>query len=168
MLYAGSLSAAPDLFGSAPLNTDDKPLIEFLAPKLTRINATSNTDWFTGKSLASFYDILDKHLENTPDPLLPASKQVSAVRRAGTALYHYAVAAAGRDDNAARRYQTEVRELVPEVVLAGDSASKTNEKSQDQRNLATLRQQYEVLRRQFAEMQRRLSKLSGSEETAGH
>jgi len=168
MLYAGSLSAAPELFASAPLNTDDKPLIEFLAPKLTRVNATSNTDWFIGKSLASFYDILDKRLESTPDPLLPASKQISAARRAGTSLYHYAVAAAERDDSAARRYQTEVRELVPEVVLAGDSASKTKEKSQDQRDLAMLRQQYEVLRRQFAEMQRRLSKLSGSEETAGH
>ena len=118
MLYAGSLSAVPDLFGSAPLNTDDNPLIEFLAPKLTRVNSTSNTDWFTGQSLAAFYDILDKRLGSTPDPLLPASKQVSAARRAGTALYHYAVAAAGHDDVAARRYQTDVSELVPEVVAA--------------------------------------------------
>src|SRR6266850_7053383 len=129
MLYAGSLSAVPDLFGSAPLNTDDNPLIEFLAPKLTRVNSTSNTDWFIGKPLASFYDILDKRWGSTPDPLLPASEQINTARRAGTALYHYAVAAAGRDEIAARRYETDVRALVPEVVLAGDNDSKTKEES---------------------------------------
>jgi spermidine synthase len=166
MLYAGSLSAVPDLFGSAPLNTDDNPLIEFLAPKLTRVNSTSNTDWFIGKSLASFYDILDKRWESTPDPLLPASEQINTARRAGTALYHYAVAAAGRDEIAARRYETDVRALVPEIVLAGDSDSKTKEESKEQQALATLRRQQEMLRQQLEEMQRRLSKLSGSEKTS--
>jgi spermidine synthase len=165
MLYAGSLSAVPDLFVSAPLNTDDNPLIEFLAPKLTRINSTDNTDWFTGKSLASFYDILDKRLGSTPEPLFPASKQISAARRAGTALYHYAVAAAARDQSAARRYEADVRALVPEVVLAGDRDSKTKEETKEQQALATLRRQQEALRQQLGEMQRRLSELSGSEET---
>ena len=166
MLYAGSLSAVPDLFGSAPLNTDDNPLIEFLAPKLTRVNSTSNTDWFTGKSLAAFYDILDKRLESTPDPLLPASKQISAARQAGTALYHYAVAAAGHDDGAARRYEADVRALVPEVVALGDYNPKTKEKSEDQQAVATLRRQQEMLRQQLEEMQRRLSKLSASQKTS--
>ena len=56
MLYAGNLSAVTDLFASAPLNTDDRPLIEFLAPRLTRVAATfGNADWFTGENLASFY-----------------------------------------------------------------------------------------------------------------
>jgi chaperonin cofactor prefoldin len=55
--------------------------------------------------------------------------------------------------------------LVPEVVLAGDSDSETKEESKDQQALATLRRQQEALRQQLEEMQRRLSKLSGSEET---
>jgi spermidine synthase len=165
MLYAGRLSAVPDLFGSTPLNTDNNPLIEFLAPKSTRVNSTNNTDWFIGKSLAAFYDILDKRLESTPDPLLPASKQISAARQAGTALYHYAVAAAGHDDSAARRYETDVRALVPEVVALGDYDQKTKEKSADQQALTTLRRQQEALRQQLEEMQRRLSKLSASEKT---
>ena len=166
MLYTGSLSAVPDLFGSAPLNTDDNPLIEFLAPKLTRVNSTNNTDWFTGKSLAAFYDVLDKRLQSTPDPLLPASKQISAARQAGTALYHYAVAAAGHDDGAARRYEADVRALVPEVVALGDYNPKTKEKSEDQQAVATLRRQQEMLRQQLEEMQRRLGKLSASEKTS--
>ena len=169
MLYAGNLRAVADLFGSATLNTDDRPLIEFLAPRLTRVAATfGNADWFTGESLASFYDILETRLAGAADPLWPTAPEITAARRAGTALYHYAVAAAGRDDGAARRYETVVRELVPEVVLAGDSDSKTKEKSQDQRDLAMLRQQYEALRQQFDEIQRRLNKLSGSEENTGH
>src|SRR5262249_24345427 len=36
MLYLGDLAAAPDLVARGPLNTDDRPLIEFLAPRLTR------------------------------------------------------------------------------------------------------------------------------------
>jgi len=165
MLYAGRLSAVPDLFGSTPLNTDNNPLIEFLAPKSTRVNSTNNTDWFIGKSLAAFYDILDKRLESTPDPLLPPSEQINTARRAGTALYHYAVAAAGHDDSAARRYETHVRAFVPEVVALGDYDPKTKEKSEDQQAVATLRRQQEALRQQLEEMQRRLSKLSASEKT---
>lgn len=168
MLYVGNLNAVADLFVSAPLNTDDHPLIEFLAPRLTRINAAGNTDWFTGKSLASFYDDLETRLGTTPDPFLPASKQVDAARRAGTALYHYAVAAAEHDNSATRRYESYVRELVPEVVALGDYNSMTPKKSQDQRDLATLRQQQEMLRRQLEEMQRRLSKLSGPDESMRH
>jgi hypothetical protein len=116
MLYAGNLSAVSDLFVSAPLNTDDRPLIEFQAPRLTRIAEAD--DWFTGNTLAAFYDSLEMRLAHIPDPLLPASHEITAARRAGTALYHYTVAAAEHNDAAAARYQAEVRELVPEVVSA--------------------------------------------------
>jgi hypothetical protein len=40
---------------------------------------------------------------------LPLSDEVAAARRAGTALYHYALAAAQHDDLTAARLQTEVR-----------------------------------------------------------
>jgi len=163
MLYAGPLSATPDLFAHAPLNTDDRPRIEFLAPRLTRVNTTDNTDWFTGASLASFYDVLDANWAKVSDPLLPPSKETNAARRAGTALYHYAVAAARHDDIAAARYQTEVSELVPAVVASGTNDSNTNVDSREQRSLTTIRQQAETLRQQLEEMQRRLSKLPGSE-----
>ena len=119
MLYVGNLSAIPDLFASAPTNTDDRPLIEFLAPRLTRVNSTNNSDWFTGESLSVFYDDVQSRLAKMSDPLLPESKEITAARRAGTALYHYAVAVARHDDVAAAGYQTQVNELVPEVIAAG-------------------------------------------------
>ena len=101
-------------------------------------------------------------MAGTPDPLLPASKEIAAARRAGTALYHYAVAAARHDDAAASRYQTEVRELVPEVVLAARAANSQTSEEKPQQDLEGLLRQQEVLRQQLEEMQRRLSKLSES------
>jgi len=44
MLYAGDLTAVADLFAGALLNTDDRPLIEFLAPRLTRVTAAGDKD----------------------------------------------------------------------------------------------------------------------------
>lgn len=165
MLYAGNLSATPDLFAHAPLNTDDQPRIEFLAPRLTRVNAADNTDWFTGANLASFYDVLDARWAKVSDPLLPPSKEINAARRAGTALYHYAVAAARHDDTAAARYQTEVSELVPEVV-AGANDSNKNVDAREQQSLTTIRRQAEMLHQRLEELQRRLSKLPASEKTS--
>ena len=164
MLYVGNLRSVADLFAAAPLNTDDRPLIEFLAPRLTRVNIPGNTDWFTGEALASFYDILETRLAGTSDPLWPASKELTSAGRAGTALYHYAVAAARHDNVAVARYQMEVRELVPEVVLAAGAANSQAGFDKPQQNLEGLLRQQEVLHQQLEEMQRRLSKLSESKD----
>jgi spermidine synthase len=121
MLYAGDLTSVADLFVKAPLNTDDRPLIEFLAPQLTRVSAAGDKDWFIGEALAAFYDTLDARLIDTPDPFWPASDEVAAARRAGTALYHYVLAVAQQDAGAAARFQTAVRWLVPDLILAAES-----------------------------------------------
>ena len=163
MLYVGNLSVVSDLFASAPLNTDDHPLIEFLAPRLTRVNAISDTDWFTGKTLAEFYDSLERRLAGIPDPSFPASKEIAAARRAGTALYHYTVAATRHDDATAAHYQAEVRELVPEVISAAGARSAKKNVEISQQELEGILRQQEMLRHQLEEMQRRLSKLSGTD-----
>ena len=163
MLYVGNLSVVSDLFASAPLNTDDRPLIEFLAPRLTRVNAISDTDWFTGKTLAEFYDSLERRLAGIPDPSFPASKEIAVARRAGTALYHYTVAATRHDDATAAHYQAEVRELVPEVISAAGARSAKKNVEISQQELEGILRQQEMLRHQLEEMQRRLSKLSGTD-----
>jgi spermidine synthase len=169
MLYVGNLSAVTDLFASARLNTDDRPLIEFIAPRLTRVAATfGNADWFTGEALASFYDILETRLAGASDPFWPAAKEITAARRAGTALYHYAVAAARQDNVAAARYQMEVRELVPEVISAAGTANHKTSPVISEHDIEELLRQQEVLRQQLEEMQRRLSKLSGSTDNTEH
>ena len=163
IFYVGNLSVVSDLFASAPLNTDNRPLIEFLAPRLTRVNALSDTDWFTGKTLAEFYDSLERRLAGIPDPSFPASKEIAAARRAGTALYHYTVAATRHDDATAAHYKAEVRELVPEVISAAGARSAKKNVEISQQELEGILRQQEMLRHQLEEMQRRLSKLSGTD-----
>jgi spermidine synthase len=161
MLYGGNLRAAADIFDDAPITSDDHPLIEFLAPRFTRVAATfKNPDWFTGQRLAAFYDNIEKRSAGAPDPFFADSKELYDARRAGTALYHYAVAAAQHDDTTAARYQKEVRDLVPEVVSAAGSTRSTSANEKSEAALAELLKQQERLRQQLEEMHRRLNELS--------
>jgi len=162
MLSAGPLTPVADLFAAAPLNTDDRPLVEFRAPRLTRINAAGDKDWFTGAALATFYDALAERVANTPDSLLPASDTVAEAQRAGRLLYHYAVAATADDQAAAARLEAEVRALVPDVIRTAESADTVADLADARRALAGLRSQQEQVRRRLEEMDQRLGQLSRS------
>jgi spermidine synthase len=162
MLYAGDLAAAADLFQRAPLNTDDRPLLEFMAPRLTRINAAGDKDWFTADALAAFYDELDRRVTSSSDPIFAATAEAQAARRAGTALYHYALAAT-RHDDAAARFEAEVRALVPEVVASAESSDAVARLADARRALAGLRTEQETVRRRLEAMEQRLEALAHSE-----
>jgi spermidine synthase len=162
MLYAGNLTSVADLFTTAPLNTDDRPIIEFLAPRLTRMTTTGDKDWFTGESLAAFYDTLEARLRGAPDPLLPLSDEVAAARRAGTALYHYALAAARHDDLTAARLQAEVSALVPEVILAAESGDPEANTTAARQELQGLRAEQERVRQRLEAMEQRLKKITSA------
>jgi spermidine synthase len=164
MLYVGNLRAVADLFATAPLNTDDRPLIEFLAPRLTRMTAAGDKDWFTGESLATFYNVLEERLRGIPDPLLPLSDEVVAARRAGTALYQYALAAVRHDDLTAARWQAEVRALVPEVILAADAGDLGVSTATARQELQGLRAEQEQVRQRLEDMERRLKEITSSPE----
>lgn len=162
MLYAGDLAASTDLFANAALNLDDRPVIEFLAPRLTRMSASGDKDWFTGASLAEFYETLAARTESTA-ALLPASAATDAGRRAGLALFRYTLAQARHDDDAARREQAAVRSLVPEVVARADDAADPNDTLRDAPGdtLDGLRSEQSALRHELADMERRLTELKG-------
>jgi spermidine synthase len=162
MLYAGNLTSVADLFATAPLNTDDRPIIEFLAPRLTRMTAAGDKDWFMGEALAAFYDTLETRLQGTPDPLLPLSEEVAAARRAGTALYHYALAAARHDGMTAARLQAEVRDLVPEVILAAESDDPGDDTAAARQALQGLRAEQEQVRQRLEAMEQRLKAITSS------
>lgn len=164
MLYAGDLTAAAGLFASAPLNTDDRPLIEFLAPRLTRVTATGDKDWFTGEALAAFYDTLDARLASSASPFVPMSEEVTAARRAGTALFHYALASAQHEDTTADRLQAEIRKLVPAVILAAESSPSSASLTNERQELAGLRTEQEQVRRRLEEMERQLGELTETKE----
>ena len=162
MLYVGNLTSVANLFVTTPLNTDDRPIIEFLAPRLTRMTAAGDKDWFTGESLAAFYDTLETRLRGVPDPLLPLSDEIVAARRAGTALYHYALAAARHDDLTAARLQAEVRTLVPEVILAAESSDPGADLATARQALQGLRAEQEQVRQRLEAMEQHLKEITSS------
>jgi spermidine synthase len=112
MLSLGDLSAARDLVPPGPIDRDDEPTIEFLAPRMTRMSAGGDKDWFTGDPLVEFAEALAART--------PAREEgASEPRRAGLALARYALAARRGDADTAGRFEAEVRRLVPDVVAAG-------------------------------------------------
>ena len=158
MLYAGDLRQAAALFEAAPLNTDDRPVIEFLAPRLTRMDARGDKDWFTGESLATFYDALAPRTAAGRDPFVPGALDVAAARRAGTALFRFALAAARHDAATSDAREAEVRALVPEVILTAEA---TAVGADDRQVLTGLRAEEADVRRQIDELESRLGRLTG-------
>ncbi|MDD7970258.1 fused MFS/spermidine synthase [Roseinatronobacter alkalisoli] len=77
--YAGN--AASGLFADAPVNTDDLPLIEYLAPRTHRAVIAGRANWLTGPERDRFYtDLLDA-LPPGSDPhlalLTPAQRNLA-------------------------------------------------------------------------------------------
>ena len=154
MLYAGDLHAAADLFADAPLNRDDRPVLEFLAPRLTRMTTAGDKDWLTGEALASLYDALAERAAAAP-AAFASGREHDAVR-AGTALYGYALAAARHESERSARLQSEVRALVPDVIVAADAEAAV---ADERARLARLRAEGEDMRRRIEVTERRLQQL---------
>lgn len=161
MLYAGDLRTAAAESADAALNTDDRPTIEFSAPRLTRVSASGDKDWFIGEPLAAFYDTLAAR-ETPHEPILPADESTRNAARAGRALVRYALAAR-RHDPAAGDLAAEVRRLAPEVVVAAETAEVPVDDAR--RTLADVREAQESVRRRLEVMEQRLESMAGSQET---
>jgi spermidine synthase len=162
MLYAGDLSAVAGLFASAPVNTDDRPVIEFLAPRLTRMSRAGDKDWFTGEALAAFYEVLAAE-PAMPTAPLAATDEVTAARQAGLALFRYALASARHDDPAASQWEATVRDLVPDVVASAQVSDEAPPLVDPTETLTRLHAEESELRREMSDMQRRLSDLAGGD-----
>jgi spermidine synthase len=156
MLYLGDLAATARLFPSGPVNTDDRPVIEFLAPRLTRMNARGDKDWFTAEAFAAFADTLSERLSAVSDPLVSSS--IADARRAGSALFRYALAARRGDQAGAQHFESEVRRLVPEVVAAGEQEASVAALADARRTLGDLKSEQERLRHELEAMEKRLGR----------
>jgi len=70
LLYAGTLNQHQHLFADAPLNTDDHPVIEYLAPITQRQQRIGSSSWFASTTLVAFYDQLFTAVPPEKDPTL--------------------------------------------------------------------------------------------------
>lgn len=88
--YCGNLTGAKELFEEYPVNTDDKPIIEYRAPRTYRNRKDAAIPWFVGPRLAQLVDEVQKRCPPATDPLLagrsPAERRLPL---AGSA-FHWA------------------------------------------------------------------------------
>jgi len=86
--YCGNLSAIRDRFDGYAVNTDDYPLIEYLAPLSRQRQKAGEVSWFVGGELLAFLGDLQKACPPESDPMLanhsPADRRLP---RAGLCLH---------------------------------------------------------------------------------
>jgi len=70
MFYAGNLGEARELFSSAPVNTDDLPLLEYGSPVTHRRQRAGEADWLTSRELIEWYRRLRTRVPADEDPYL--------------------------------------------------------------------------------------------------
>ncbi len=96
--YGGNLSRAADLFEKYPLNTDDKPVIEFGTPRSLHKPSSSGKPQFLETRFADLVDEVQKRTPAASDPLLalrtPSSQKLPT---AGSAFHRAWIASAHGD-----------------------------------------------------------------------
>ncbi len=86
--YCGNLSAIRERFDRYPLNTDDHPLIEYMAPLTQRREAAGEVSYFVGEALTTFLDELQRACPPERDPVLAGRSATDRLLpRAGLALH---------------------------------------------------------------------------------
>jgi spermidine synthase len=99
LFYGGNLSLAADLFARYPLNTDDKPVIEFGTPRSLHRPREEGKPQFLQERFADLVDRLQRQTPPGNDPLLaartPASRKLPL---AGSAFHRAWIASVSGDE----------------------------------------------------------------------
>lgn len=114
LTYAGNLSLNEEIFRAAPVNTDDRPVLEDLAPRTHRDAVAGRAGWLTLGALDAFYARLFARVPPEDDPYLArlTPEQIAWVR-AGASLHRaFTWQHVGRAEEAAPLVER-FREAVP-------------------------------------------------------
>jgi len=88
LYYQGNLSRARSLLEAYPVNSDDRPFIEYSSPITHRRKRTHESSAFRGRNLVAFYDAIFEAAPPERDPYLAALDPGRAeLPRAGLELY---------------------------------------------------------------------------------
>ncbi|MFU8780979.1 MAG: fused MFS/spermidine synthase [Kiritimatiellia bacterium] len=86
--YAGNVTASRERFEAYPVNRDDHPLIEYMAPRNYRQETDGPTPWFVGPRILRLIEELQQRCPPDQDPLLAhRSAQARRLPLAGTAFH---------------------------------------------------------------------------------
>ena len=105
IFYGGNPGQARELFERYPLNTDDRPVIEYDAPVTYHRQKAKQASWLEAEELVALYDRLFERVPLERDPHLGRLHEVQRGHvRAGMALYRFSVARKrGRQEEAQRQ-----------------------------------------------------------------
>jgi len=102
--YAGNLGRSRSLIPPGPLNTDDRPFIEYLAPVSHRRARAGEAEWFVGRELVTFLEELHRRVPPDEDPFLARlTAEQRRYVRAGLAYHRGSVLRHEGRERAARR-----------------------------------------------------------------
>ncbi len=112
LYYAGNVTASKELFAAYPVNTDDKPVIEYMAPRHYRNEGKDKMPWFVGPYILRFIKDLQKACPPDKDPLLvnrtPVNRRLSL---AGSAYHETRLwAKVGNDAECERSWERFIKE----------------------------------------------------------
>lgn len=88
--YCGNLTASKTLFDGYPVNTDDHPVIEYLAPRTYRNRNDTAIPWFVGPRFARLVDGLQRRCPPESDPMLANRSAEDRRLPVAGAAYHWA------------------------------------------------------------------------------
>jgi spermidine synthase len=99
LFYAGNVGLAADFFAEYPLNTDDRPVIEFGTPRSLHRPASEERPQFLQDRFADLVDRLQQRTPPDDDPLLadrtPSSRKLAL---AGSAFHRASISSVSGDD----------------------------------------------------------------------
>lgn len=128
MFYAGNVSAARQLFAEYPLNTDDRPIVEFSSPRSLRPAADEARPHFVADKIATLVDMLFEMTPPASDPVLAARDPAFRQLPLAGAAFHRAWIAYYLQDMAQleSQWQTFLRHWLASTELDSDGGADTD------------------------------------------
>ncbi|MFO8027379.1 MAG: fused MFS/spermidine synthase [Opitutales bacterium] len=111
--YAASVTASSEVFADYPVNTDDRPVIQYLAPRQFREKgAEEDLPWFVGPYLLKFIKQLQETCPPGEDPLLVNRSESNRRLPLAGSAYHEANlwARFGNEEQVQKNWQRFVEE----------------------------------------------------------
>jgi spermidine synthase len=164
--YCGNLTSAPGLLEIYPVNTDDRPVIEYEAPVAHRRARAGKTPWFVGRELLGFLDQLMTASPPETDPYLKtlAAPEIGVVR-GGLSLHRARVLRAAGDEEGAWEAMREFERRYGAAGPAGNGPG--SEAHQTRRELTDLIETYQRRIDALREHLREAEEEAGASPTAG-